>query len=82
MDLLKADLCEEDILAELRPVFYEAPPVKTEILPNKLQQTAAGVINHPKGCHYFVSTLYKRFVAELGLSSRLSQFAITSITIF
>jgi hypothetical protein len=69
MELLKADLCEEDILTELKSLYYEGAPAKIESLPNKFQNAALGVINHPEGYHYFVTTVQRCFFAELEQSS-------------
>jgi hypothetical protein len=56
MELLKDELCEEDILSELRPMFKEDIQAKREGSSNQLP----GIIYHPEGYRYFMATLYKR----------------------
>ena len=63
MELLKLELCEADIIAELFPStkkINQSDQLQHPIVKKK----ETGVINHSKGYRYFITTLHKRIRPE------------------
>jgi hypothetical protein len=58
MQLLKDEWDEADIIAELLPILSTARSVKR--LQPKAPNIAPGILIHPNGQYYFITSLYKR----------------------
>jgi len=83
LKLLKEQMSEEDILAELLPTlpsdqFKEAPIVCEQQTITK----KAAILRHPQGYYYFIPTPYKREYTPSIITFTTTGFRTTSITSF
>jgi len=62
MELLREEWDEADILAELIPTQKDEQPEKVQ--QTTFSESKSGLVTHPGGKYYFITSLYKRFNLE------------------